>query len=102
MINENYEKEVDAQLEKVAKIRIEWAKKSEENKKLAETHGQLYEYGYDPIKTIQCNPCEVCGATKEEFTTIAAACRMNGDAHGSIIIWCSNCGLCLHKKWDDH
>jgi hypothetical protein len=102
MINDNYNDQVNEQLSKAAQIRKEWAAKSEENKKLAETHKQQHDCGYYPKEMAKCNPCDTCGATQSEEKSVTSGCRNNGDAYGSLIVWCTNCGQCVHSMWDEN
>uniref|UniRef100_A0A0G4GIZ5 Uncharacterized protein n=1 Tax=Chromera velia CCMP2878 TaxID=1169474 RepID=A0A0G4GIZ5_9ALVE len=50
-------------------------------------------------KTDPCPRCKASGTVKSE--NITAGCRMNGDAYGSCVYFCTNCGLCDFLSWDD-
>jgi hypothetical protein len=100
MFNHNYEKEVEELISKIAEIRKSW-----ELSDKAKSTGyipQMENFGYDPTAIPSLSPCPVCGESKTKDHYITAACRHNGDAHGSRLEWCTNCGQCNHSKWDDH
>jgi hypothetical protein len=46
-----------------------------------------------------CPKCEKKNITEEKT---AAACRMNGDAYGTTVFTCKDCGWHTSFQWDDH
>ena len=49
--------------------------------------------------TGKCRRCDSDGTTKVQ--SVGAGCRMNGDAYGTIVSVCGQCGLLLWRSYDE-
>ena len=47
----------------------------------------------------KCRRCDSDGTTKVQ--SVGAGCRMNGDAYGTIVSVCGQCGLLLWRSCDE-
>ncbi len=58
--------------------------------------------GYDSSCSRKLSPCDFCGESNQDSHYITEGCRMNGDAWGDKYLWCKNCGLTIHSRYDEY
>jgi hypothetical protein len=101
MLSNNYNEKCSEIEEKIKSLREAYLNN---NKNVSENSlpELILRIGYESNCSRQLYPCDVCGLSQDDSEYVSEGCRMNGDSWGHFYRWCTNCGLTIHSKYDDH